>query len=719
MAKTVVANPDTCNVTRILVPLNKIKDNPFNVRSYFKPEAVADLAASIKQNGLLQVPDARFTDEGVYELAYGHMRFRAFKKLNEQKVAGFDKMPLNIRTDLTDADMFFYSIEENLKRTDVKPLEVARCVDNYFTVFPDVTETEVGTKLNLEQSTIANYRRVLCLPKDILDKINEGKISFTQGRELLVLAGLKSPKGDDVAMMKAAVSGLATESKSYGCPNTVEGLKKSIDSTAANYFKFLCGDCSSSYWDKPLWNHKEGDCVNCQKKLKTWENKSASHTWCTDADCWEGKQKACKAKLAAEAKKKMAEEAALRVAASEKARKEREAAEAAAKVDEKPAPKTELVHSIVETTNPKAKKVDDKVDEIPAEKSTPTEPIPQGIPTDEEMAAFIEAHKYLKDMPCVECLNLLHCDRTTHYCHNDGKQVCENLVTRKTLDKLAKRATVDLPPGVMDMVKGEMGTRAEVLDLKELKCGSYGSDLKSGYIQLDAGDNNYNYRNREDLEPAFLGDRNYTVFDALDDPAECMERCTKGFHFAFDSTPPPSYKTQADIDREPKLRYVCSDPKCCAAKKGIKTRAKNAEGLARKRAEMAAIKEAAELAPNFQMASLGLVWTFILEKMERYYGGELPAGRVWLLKRLGLEKWDAEAIRKALAKYTTPEELLRPMVGLLLMEFTDTGDVKNYKIHTRNALSSFGVKIEIEKVKPKGDSENVKETSEPPVPVHG
>lgn len=700
--------------SRIDVPLDKIRDNPYNVRNYCNPVKIGELADSILQVSLLQVPDARPMPDGTYELAFGHMRYRAYKKLHEKNYPGvrdpekYATMPLNVR-EMTDADMFYYSVEENLKRTDVKPLEVARCVENFFTVFPDTTETDVAKKLSMSQPHVANMRRVLTLPQYALDKINEDIINFSMGRELLVLNGLTTPRGDSLEMMKDAMSGLKLGNKNYGEPVTVDGIKKCIDSTAGRFFKFLTGE--TSVGECPGWNFKTGDCKDCEKKIKTWETKSQSHTWCVDVPCWEKHQADFKAQAAAAAKKRMQEEAIARVAAAEKARQEREAA----KVDEKPASKAEVVQSIVETPNPKAKKVDDKTDEKQVESSTQAdEPIPQGIPTAEEIAAIATKAGLPKEWPCWKCLNITNCDRTTASSRN-GHIVCENLVTDKSLSKITKKATTELPEGIMQMVSGEMGSRAEILDLKDLRMG-YG--LKSGFLRLDESDSSYSYMKPEDRPQPYLGqDKGFTVLDTLADPAECVERCIKGFHFAYDSTPLRSWEIREGKENEPKLCFVCTDTKCCSMKKGALTRARNAQGIAKKRGEFAAINQAADKSTEFSVPALKVIWSYILEKTGNYYGERATASKSWLAKRLGLEKYTKEDAFKALAGIDTVEGLLQPLVGYCLMEFTYDGEVKNYQIRTKKTLETFGVEIVVKEPE-KGDTD-VQETTESTVPVHG
>jgi ParB family chromosome partitioning protein len=158
------------------IELTAIQDNPFQPRLTYHRNDVDELAASIKVNGLLQVPVARRKD-GKVELGFGHLRKRAFLKLSKEDKK-WTMMPLDIR-ELSDEQMALFALEENLKRRDITPIEVARAVDKYLEAFTDKTETDLAAMLNMTQGNVSNMRRVLRLPADILEKIDEGRISFT------------------------------------------------------------------------------------------------------------------------------------------------------------------------------------------------------------------------------------------------------------------------------------------------------------------------------------------------------------------------------------------------------------------------------------------------------------------------------------------------------------------------------------------------------------
>jgi len=172
----------------------KVKDNPYQPRTGYSPSKVAEIASSIEQNGLLATPLGR-RHNGDVELAFGHVRKRAFIKLKKKNPKKRPTMPVDIR-EITDREMAVFALEENLKRSDITPIDLARSVTRYFEVFPDATETDLAKKLSMTQGNVSNMKRVMRLPTEILGKIDEGRIIFTMARGLLVFEGLKAPGKD-------------------------------------------------------------------------------------------------------------------------------------------------------------------------------------------------------------------------------------------------------------------------------------------------------------------------------------------------------------------------------------------------------------------------------------------------------------------------------------------------------------------------------------------
>ncbi len=289
------------------IDLKLIDDNPFQPRLVYHRKDIDELAHSIKTHGLLQVPPGRRTN-GNIELCFGHLRKRAFDKLAKKDQKNWGKMPVDIR-DLSDGQMAMFALEENLKRRDITSLETARAVDHYLNRFPEKTEVELAESLNMTKGNVSNMRRVLRLPEKILEKIDEGKINFTQGRELIILEKLENSE----ELMKSAIRGLRSEGVSYGHANTVDGMQASVHDVISSRCRPIDKAFQGYRWDI-LFDTREAGCLDCDYMVRTHPTKSATAHWCLKPECWEKKQEEHREKAAATAKAKMEAEVLQRAA---------------------------------------------------------------------------------------------------------------------------------------------------------------------------------------------------------------------------------------------------------------------------------------------------------------------------------------------------------------------------------------------------------------------
>jgi ParB/RepB/Spo0J family partition protein len=281
------------------IPLTQIDDNPYNPRKIYKAEKINEIAYSIQQFGQLETPMARRVGDRV-QLAFGHVRFRAFKKLSRVEPEKFSTQPLNVM-ELTDSEMFYFAWEENMKRSDTTPIEQARAIDYFMNAFPDHTEAEVADKLKLKQPTVANMRRVLTLPEKVLNLIDEGTINFTMARELLVFSSFKN--GPDLMNdVLDRVKTLDNPNRIYN--STVAGLQASIYETCWRRFKPLGQGQAWGVSREPLFD--TADCMHCPNMVTAHKTAKEGSDWCADLVCWQDKQDAAKAKIAADEEAKQA-----------------------------------------------------------------------------------------------------------------------------------------------------------------------------------------------------------------------------------------------------------------------------------------------------------------------------------------------------------------------------------------------------------------------------
>lgn len=265
-----------------MVPTELIDDNPFGTRMIYVEAEVEELGDSLLKFGLRQVPTGRRKD-GRVQLAFGGKRLRAFrrneKQVSEKKKKDWQLLPLVLK-ELTDVEMFDYGMVENMQRSDVKPIEVARAIARFTEVHPEVKDKDIAKKHGMSEANVSNMKRVLRLPAKFLDMVDAGTLSFTQGRELLTVEGIEDPE----TLMSEAVVLLSGE----GFPNTVEGLQRAIDQAVWNHYPCLEKDSQEKEW-KTIFDPERAGCLKCKKTIITHPTKNKTQLYCLDIKCWEEK----------------------------------------------------------------------------------------------------------------------------------------------------------------------------------------------------------------------------------------------------------------------------------------------------------------------------------------------------------------------------------------------------------------------------------------------
>lgn len=164
-------------ITRI--PVEKIVPNPYQPRKDFEEEALADLAASIAEYGVLQPLLVAMGDDGNYILIAGERRLRA------SKMAGLADVPA-IVSNYSDQQSAEIALIENLQRADLHFLEEAEGYEKLMTQF-NLTQEAMAQRVGKKQSTIANKLRLLNLSSEIRNTLKEAQLTERHGRALLKL----------------------------------------------------------------------------------------------------------------------------------------------------------------------------------------------------------------------------------------------------------------------------------------------------------------------------------------------------------------------------------------------------------------------------------------------------------------------------------------------------------------------------------------------------
>jgi ParB family chromosome partitioning protein len=179
-----------------IIPIDRVSANPHQPRSVFDEEALASLAASIVEVGVLQPIIVREAEEGFYTLVAGERRWRAAKKV------GLTEIPSIIR-ESDDRSLLTEALVENLQREDLSPLEEATAYQELLEDF-GLTHEDVGNRVGKSRSAITNSLRLLQLPAAIQGRLERGELSAGHARALL---GLEDRKFAEHIAERAASEG--------------------------------------------------------------------------------------------------------------------------------------------------------------------------------------------------------------------------------------------------------------------------------------------------------------------------------------------------------------------------------------------------------------------------------------------------------------------------------------------------------------------------------
>jgi len=197
------------------VPVNAVAPNPKQPRTRFDDEALAELAASIKEVGILQPIVVRRAGDGAYELVAGERRLRA------ARLAGLATVPVVLR-DSGDSELLREALIENIHREDLNPIELAEAFRQLLEEL-GLKQEQLADRVGVSRSHIANTIRLLALPLEVQQLLTDERISAGHARALLAL-------GDGDAMKTLA---LRVAAEDLSVRHTEEVVRRFLDVPAA------------------------------------------------------------------------------------------------------------------------------------------------------------------------------------------------------------------------------------------------------------------------------------------------------------------------------------------------------------------------------------------------------------------------------------------------------------------------------------------------------
>ncbi len=206
----------------------EIEPNRDQPRKYFSDEAIASLADSIREHGMLQPVLVRPLNSGGYQIVAGERRWRAARML------GMDEIPVNIR-ELSDTEAMQISLIENLQRENLNPVEEAlgykELIENY-----GMTQDKVAKTVGRSRSAVANAVRLLSLPERVLKMVENGELSAGHAKALL---GFENEELLIATAVRAADGGLTVRQVERAAQKSLEtddSSSKASDKKIDNYF---------------------------------------------------------------------------------------------------------------------------------------------------------------------------------------------------------------------------------------------------------------------------------------------------------------------------------------------------------------------------------------------------------------------------------------------------------------------------------------------------
>jgi ParB family chromosome partitioning protein len=161
------------------IALDLIETNPFQPREYFAPEALEELAESIRVQGIIQPITVRRISAKKYQIISGERRFQA------TRMAGLKTIPSFVRT-ADDQQMIEMALIENIQRENLNAIEIALSYKRLMEEC-DLKQEDLGARVGKNRSTVTNYMRLLKLPPHIQVAIRDNKLSMGHARCLVSL----------------------------------------------------------------------------------------------------------------------------------------------------------------------------------------------------------------------------------------------------------------------------------------------------------------------------------------------------------------------------------------------------------------------------------------------------------------------------------------------------------------------------------------------------
>lgn len=207
----------------VKIPLRNIKSNPNQPRKEFNEETLAELAESIKQQGIIQ-PIIVEKDRDLYTVIAGERRYRA------SRLAGLTEIPVIIRS-FNEEEKLEIALIENIQREDLNPIEEARAYKQLIER-NNISQDSLSKKIGKKRSTIANMLRLLNLPEDMQASIANGELSPGHARAILSVVNPADQRILYNRILNEFLSVREAERQANGFNKGIRGTEKQRDKSS-------------------------------------------------------------------------------------------------------------------------------------------------------------------------------------------------------------------------------------------------------------------------------------------------------------------------------------------------------------------------------------------------------------------------------------------------------------------------------------------------------
>ena len=248
------------------IELSRIQPNPDQPRREFDDESLEELAASIREIGIVQPISLRQQANGTYQIIAGERRYRA------ARIAGLSTVPAYIRT-VEDEAVMEMALIENIQREDLNAIEIAlsfkKLIEQY-----NLTQEQLSERVGKKRTTVANYLRLLKLPAEVQIGLRDKMIDMGHARALLsvenasvqlelykaiVAEGLSVRKVEELArsMAQAPAKAASKVARSSAQRKEYNLLRNNLSNSFGIKVQFSCDDKGKGKISIPFKNEEE------------------------------------------------------------------------------------------------------------------------------------------------------------------------------------------------------------------------------------------------------------------------------------------------------------------------------------------------------------------------------------------------------------------------------------------------------------------------------